>query len=600
MMRKASRVPENLYERARRLGIQFTYRDAAGNEQTIDDAILPDLVAALSSNAETVATAQKAPAVRMAPSGSAYQPGFAQAGERCWLLAVQLYSLQTPENWGHGDFGDLTRLLEIVACAGGDGIGLNPLHLLFEDRPEEASPYAPSSRRFLNPLYLDIAQLPGIGAIERMKYRPDRSHDGPLIDYASVAEAKYDAFRIAYRQFRAEPTLQDAEAFALYKREMGWPLRQFAVFTFLRRRYGSRWRDWPARWRNADRAAIEHLAAEEAGAIDFQEFLQWQAHEQLSRCAALGRELGLRVGLYMDLAVGVHPDGFDAWSLQDVFLDNIVIGAPPDPLNQLGQNWGLTAFNPGALRALDCAPFREMLAAIMRYAGAIRFDHILGLNRLYLIPENRTGREGAYVTLPLTDLINLLCAESRAHECLVIGEDLGTVPNGFRETLRAAGIWTFLVMLFSRDEDGAFLPPEDYAAQGLATFATHDLPTLRGWLDGRDLEVLSDLHIPAAETMTQRRASLQALVAAMDEAGIPPGEMFERVSCFLARAPSGVLSISLEDVLGVREQVNLPGTHHEYPNWRRRLPFEADDLRERLERLGRTLASEGRGQSIFP
>lgn len=583
---------DDLYERAQRLGIQLSYRDAAGNEQRIDDVILPVIIDALTANgAGDVAVTDNSARVRE----RAFQPVFATLGQRCWLLAVQLYSLQTPTNWGHGDFADLAKLLEIVATAGGDGIGLNPLHALFEDRPDDPSPYAPSSRRFLNPLYLDIAAVPGFAEADREKYRSNTPCDGGLIDYATVAAAKYAALRCAHRRFRDSPSTEHAAAFAAYRRDTGRALRRFGVFTNLRRLHGPNWPDWPIPWQDIDDAAIDAFAGQDETEVDFQEFLQWQAHEQLSRCNALARQLGLRIGLYMDLAVGVHPHGFDAWNDQTGFLKDIAIGAPPDPLNQAGQNWGLTAFNPSALVQRDFAPFREMLAATMQYAGAIRFDHILGLSRLYLIPKDRSGRSGAYVTLPLIGLLGALAAESHRHECLVIGEDLGTVPDGFRETLREAGIWTFLVMLFSRSADGAFLPPETYPPEGLALFGTHDLPTLAGWLSRRDLAVLHNLAIPVAETPGQRNAAILALDQALDDAGVPPGDACERVTRFLARTPCGVLSISIEDVLGIVEQVNLPGTDKEYPNWRRCLALPVDDLADKLMTLGQKLAADGRG-----
>jgi 4-alpha-glucanotransferase len=520
-------------------------------------------------------------------------------GDRCWLLAVQLYSLQTPGNLGHGDFGDLAKLLPLVAAAGGDGIGLNPLHALFEDRPEEASPYAPNSRHFLNPLYLDLAMVPGT---EDRKVPPG---DGLLIDYAQVAAQKYAALRDAHRRFRASPSVDlsdefDAydlsDEFDAYREQAGTDLRRFALFIVLRRHHGAHWREWPMLWRDVDSAALDRLAVDEADEVDFQEFLQWQAHRQLAACRDLAQRLGMRIGLYLDLAVGVHPDGFDAWNGQGIFLKDISIGAPPDPLNQAGQNWGLTAFNPMALERHAYEPFRRMLAATMQYAGAIRFDHILGLNRLYLIPTGRTGRDGAYVTLPLAGLIAVIVAESHEYRCLVIGEDLGTVPDGLRETLRDAGIWTFLVTQFARDAHGDFLAPSSYTKQGLATFGTHDLPTLTGWLAASDLAVLAELNIPPGETAAQREMSRRALIAALDREKIAPGDAFERIAGFLARTPSGVVSIALEDVLGIVPQVNLPGTNREYPNWRRRLPIAFDHLAGKLATLGRILAAEGRGR----
>jgi len=590
-------VYDDLYERARRLGIQLVYEDAEGNEQRIDDSVLPALIDALTANDPPARDGDFN--LADAPS-QAFQPVFATLGHRCWILAVQLYGLQTSANWGHGDFGDLARLLVIVAQAGGDGIGLNPLHALFEDRPDDPSPYAPSSRRFLNPLYLDMASLPGRSDDDRAEFGPTLPCDGGLIDYAAVATAKYAALRRAHGRFRDNPPAGLTGSFNGFKSEAGPELRRFAVFTIVRRRHGANWQKWPPALRDSDPTAIDELAAQELEEIDFQEFLQWQLHDQLGNCRSLARHLGMRIGLYMDLAVGVHPHGFDAWSDQIAFLKNMSIGAPPDLLNKAGQNWGLTAFSPTSMKRGGYRPFRDMLAATMRYAGAIRFDHILGLNRLYLVSSGSLPTGGAYVTLPLADLLAVVASESRRSECLVIGEDLGTVPAGFRESLREAGIWTLLVMLFTRDEEGAFDPPETYAAEGLALFSTHDLPTLAGWLQGRDLNVLDELNIPAAETRDQRNDAIHALNRALDTARIPAGDPFERVSRFLARTPSGVLSISIEDVFGIPDQVNLPGTDKEYPNWRRCLSLDFDVLSDKLGALGRHLASDGRGNDNAP
>jgi 4-alpha-glucanotransferase len=511
----------------------------------------------------------------------AYQPGLTTQ-KRTWLLAVQLYALASPENWGHGDFGDLRRILEICAQAGAGGVGLNPLHALFEHNPEDASPYAPSSRHFINPLYLELSRLPGYADADDSLAGTLR-RDGHLVDYAAVAHGKYAAIETAYRRFMAEADAALAEAFSDFRRRKGSRLRRFAAFSLLQGRHGLGWRQWPDEWRKPDDTRIAELAGQAPEAIGMREFAQWQCHSQLAACRDYARQQGMAIGLYLDLAVGSHPNGFDAWDDQDAFFQGVTIGAPPDALNPAGQNWGLTAFNPVVLVRRGFRPLRDILAATMEYAGAIR---ILGLNRLYLIPEGTSSREGAYLSYPLRELLAVIAHESQRWHCLVIGEDLGTVPHGFRNQLQAAGIWTYIVTLFERAADGTFRDPADYPFRALATFTTHDLPPFAAWAEARDLETLRALGIPASESADQRQQAYSSLMAAVALDTMPvAASPFERTVAFLGNSGSAVIAVTLEDMLGLKNQVNLPGTYKEYPNWRYRAAITWPDLRTQIERL---------------
>jgi 4-alpha-glucanotransferase len=373
-------------------------------------------------------------------------------------------------------------------------------------------------------------------------------------------------------------------------------LRRFAVFETLRSRFPDMaWWDWPQPWRQASEDALESLHETAADEIGFHEYVQWTADRQLRHCAELARGLGLGIGLYIDMAVGVDPGGADAWAGQGNLLNGLSIGAPPDPLNTMGQDWGVTTYNPHRLAACDYAPFHEMLRSAMRYAGAIRLDHILGLKRLYVVPRGFTAAQGTYLQSPCEPLLAAIAEESRRHQCIVIGEDLGTVPEGFRETLSKWGIWTYVVMLFEREHDGSFRSPDRYPANALATFSTHDLATFTGWMSGHDLRVKRDIGLDPGELDHERHGAVAALRDSHRRQGFD-GEGFLPIAQFLAATPSRLVVVSVEDVLMIEDQINVPGTVDEHPNWRQRLPITIDELSNdpRLHQIADAFARAGR------
>lgn len=525
-------------------------------------------------------------------------------GRRVWALGVQLYGVRSHRNWGHGDFTDLLGLLELSADLGAAGIGLNPLHALFADEPERASPYSPNSRLFLNPLYIDletVPEFPGLAAAG-LTQEVARLRGAAMVDHTGVAAAKLAGLRLAFAAFRDRGSTQRREDFEAFRRERGRALALFASFEVLRRKFGSSWPDWPSRWRRPDEGALDALRRSAREDLEFHEFVQWLADRQLRACQVKAQQLEMPLGLYLDVAVGVDPHGADAWSEQSTMLADASIGAPPDLLNTAGQNWSLVAFNPRALERHGFAPFRGMLQAAMRYAGAIRLDHVLGLNRLYLIPNGASA--GGYVRFPLEAMLAVVAQESVRHRCAIIGEDLGTVPKNLRETLADWGVWSYRVMLFERDEDGSFRPPEHYPEDALVTFSTHDLPTFAGWSVGRDLREKRALGIDPGETDADRAAAQAALRAALarcrGKERTGPGLL--PVARYLAATPSRILMISLEDALGVLDQPNVPGTIDEHPNWRRRLPLALEDLRRhpRVRALARVLLGAGRSAGTLP
>jgi 4-alpha-glucanotransferase len=499
--------------------------------------------------------------------------------DRCWLLAVQLYGVRSARNWGIGDFTDLEGLLELAGHLGADGVGLNPLHALFDDRPADCSPYSPNSRLFLNPLYIDVEKLAEFqpGVLAEYSNMIARLRAGDIVDYAAVAELKWRALRFAFKKFRADPK-RARQDFEKFRAERAPLLSRFACFEVLRHKFNRPWWDWPKQWRQPDDVKLAKLrAGADAAKIEFVEFVQWTADRQLQSCRDLAARLGMKVGLYLDVAVGVQSDGFDAWNEQAAISRHLAVGAPPDPLNTAGQNWGLAGFNAAGLEIQSFEPYREMLRASMRHAGAIRLDHVLGLKRLYLVPHGFAANNGVYVQMPFEALLAATAQESVAHRCVVIGEDLGTVPEGFREQMADWGIWSYQVMMFERDDHGSFRGIDHYAPDALVTFNTHDLSTYAGWRSFSDLALKRSLGIDPGESDDARWRALTMLTDVLRHHAIDHHDLYA-VASFLARTKSRLLAISLEDLLGVIDQPNIPGTVNEHPNWRRRLPLAIDEI----------------------
>jgi 4-alpha-glucanotransferase len=581
-----------ILEEAAKWGVEASHYDGLGRHWQVEPSVLARILEAIGTRGSNPRP-QAAPAAHAAP---AFQ-GAHTLPQRSWAIAVQLYGLRSRRNWGHGDFTDLAKLIDVAAELGAAGLGLNPLHALFDDRAEEASPYFPSSRLFLNPLYIDIEAIPEFPRAAMADFHPSietlRQRD--LVDYAGVAHWKTKALRLAFEAFRNHATEDRRRQFDDFKRTRGPLLQAFAAFELRRRRLGTPWWEWPAEFRKPNEVALDDLGKADAEALDYHAFVQWNAHEQLMACRTKAHGAGLPIGLYLDVAVGVRADGFDAWSNQDFILPSLEIGAPPDKLNTEGQRWGLAGVNPLSLIESGCAPFRDVLRASMRYAGAIRIDHILGLKRFYLIPRGLRADQGAYVRFPFETLLAAAAQESEANRCIVIGEDLGTVPPGFQDTLASYGIWSFQVMLFQRAADGGFIAPEHYRGNALVTFATHDLPTFAGWTCGHDLTVKRGLGLDPGETDHDRVAAKEALGRAMAWRGLPTLDWLSVVR-FLADTPSRLLLVSLEDVLGEIDQVNLPGTIDQHPNWRRRLSVPLEELLQEstLPAVAATMETAGR------
>ena len=576
---------------AEQWGIELAYTDTLGNRQTADPEVVRRVLASISAGCQRHDTSERHPDI----SEPAYQGA---AASRHWLLTLQLYAVRSGTNWGHGDFSDLAALIALTSDFGAAGIGLNPLHALFPDRPDDASPYAPSSRLFLNPLYIDVAAAPGFPGISELGLADElaRLRATELVEYEGVARVKMPGLRAAYRGFRNGSTPRDD--FDAFRDERGTALTRFAAFETLRQKFKTAWWEWPQEWRQPTERALDRLHATDADELGFHEYIQWVADRQLRQCRDLAKQRGCVVGLYSDLAVGVHAAGADVWADQSSFLTDLSVGAPPDALNRSGQDWGLTTFNPHCLAARDFEPFRQLLDATMRYAGAIRIDHVLGLNRIYVVPRGCSATQGVYLRYPFESLLAVVAQASNRQCCIVIGEDLGTVPEGFRQKLSDWGLWTYVVVLFEREHDGGFRASDRYPSNALATFATHDLATYAGWSTGHDLRIKRGLGIEPGETDEERGNAARALHDALARYRHDDHE-FLAIVRHLAESPSRLIAISAEDILGVVDQINVPGTVHEHPNWRRKLPATIEQLKanERLQQVAAIFEDAARGAS---
>ena len=582
----------DLTETAQNWGVGLHYYDVFGNRYEASRDVLARLIDAMSASG---VTPRPADPIQDEPL-RAYQGD----GRRSWVLGVQLYAVRSRRNWGHGDFTDLARLVELAGARGASGVGLNPLHALFPDRADDASPYAPNSRIFLKLLYIDveaIAEFPGLAATG-LGSEVETLRATDTIAYDRVAAVKMHALHVTHACFREKASAARREEFRAWQADQSETLLRFACFEVLRRQYAPRpWTEWPEPWRHPTRAQLDEFRRANAVDCEFHEFVQWIADSQLGACAAAARRLGMPIGLYTDLAVGIDRHGADAWSAQDAVLAGVSMGAPPDEFNPGGQDWGLAPFNPHAIPAGDFAVMRQLMSAAMRHAGAIRLDHVLGLKRVFMVPLGLPASEGAYVQFPFEPLLRVIAEESNRLRCIVIGEDLGTVPENFRETITRWGLLGYRVMLFEREGEGRFRPPEAYPAQALATFGTHDLPTFSGWLAAHDLMIKRGIGLDPGESDESRAWALTKLREILAERGAGyPADDLAAVAAFLAATPSRLVVVALDDVLGVLDQVNIPGTVSQHPNWRRKLPVALEELEthESLNRVAEVFAKAGR------
>ncbi|VTU30638.1 malto-oligosyltrehalose synthase [Variovorax sp. PBL-E5] len=559
-----------------------------------------------------------------------HQPPALDNGGRLWGMTVQLYGLRSRRNWGMGDFTDLAAFAARAASEGAAVIGLNPLHALFPHDPQRCSPYSPSSRAQLNVLYLDVEAIPDFrddAAARECVHSPAFQarlaalRDAPLVDHAGVAAAKQEVLELLYRHFCARRAAKaddpEVQAFDAYRAREGDALHRHALFEALQAHFHRAnpdawgWPAWPEDHRDPDGAAVAAFAHSQAERVGFYEYLQWQAARQLAAVDRQCRDAGMPLGLYLDLAVSVDRGGSDTWRHRACFAPGARVGAPPDEFNPNGQDWGLPPLRPDRLREDHYRIFIEALRANMRSAGAVRIDHVMALMRLFWIPAGGTAHDGAYVHYPVDELLAIVALESQRQRCMVIGEDLGTVPDSLRTALDARGVLSYRLLYFEQ-RDGGFRPPSNYPRRAVVAVSTHDLATLAGWWSVHDLRTRLELGlypgVPVFEQQVRDRARerVQLLLAVQQATGQPSSPMLatdvgrdtldpesvEAVHAFLAETPSSLMVVQLEDALGEREQANMPGTTGEHPNWRRKYALPAEELWSAplMQRLCRRLA----------
>ncbi|NBB25487.1 4-alpha-glucanotransferase [Porphyrobacter sp. SLTP] len=521
----------------------------------------------------------------------------AAAGRRPWGVSLQIPALRSAQPSPFGTFGELAEAARQFGAAGADALAINPVHALFPGHGVGYSPYSPSSRLFLNGAMGDpaLAGLPPLApSVEA----------GPLIDWAGALPRRLAELRKVFAALtpaqRAGMTAADDAM-----------LRRHALFDALdchfRPAGAHGWRDWPAAFHDPQGNAASRFAAEHPEEIAFHLFLQWLARQGLAAAQTAAKDAGMGVGLIADLAVGVDPAGSDAWSLRHAMLDGLTIGAPPDPLGPLGQNWSITGFSPEGLRASGYAPWTAMIRAGLAAGGGLRIDHAFGIARLWVIPAGGATRDGAYLSYPFEDLIRLATLEAHRANAFIIAEDLGTAPYGFTQAVTERQMLGMRVLWFERAADHGFIGAADYEPLSAAMSGTHDTVTVAGWWRGRDLDWAEELgRLPEGTTRAEAEAIRDwdrgLLWSTLDHtaprpAPDNPAPVVDAAMAHIARTPAAIALVALEDLLGLEEQPNLPGTVTEHPNWRRRLDAPTGDLiadahvRHRCAILGGTDAS---------
>lgn len=517
---------------------------------------------------------------------------------RAWGLSAQLYALRRPGDGGFGDTQALEELARVAGERGAEAIAISPMHAMFSSDTGRYSPYSPSSRLFLNSLYAAPGTILGERALRTaidatgLTNQLRTLEEQPLIDWPVAAQAKQKILRALYDGFsQGEHPLH--EDFSSFRHTSGEALENHCRFEALQAERAARgesldWRQWPEEWRDPRSAALAHFAEENADEIGFHAFCQWLIARCLERAQSAAKSSGMGIGLIADLAVGADGGGSQAWSRQDELLASLTVGAPPDILNRSGQGWGISAFSPEGLVRNGFRAFIEMLRANFAHAGGLRIDHVMGLQRLWVIPNDAPPSDGAYLYYPVDDLLRLLALESHRHQAIVLGEDLGTVPDGLREKLSARSILGMRVLLFEQDNTH-FKPILDWPDNALATTSTHDLPTLNGWWHGHDIDWNARLDLIDSHTemdwRKHREREREGLRHVLNqdpqnfrEEHRETDQVLDASVRFLGHTRAPLVLLPLEDALGIEEQANLPGTIDTHPNWRRRLAQQSQAL----------------------
>lgn len=554
---------------------------------------------------------------------------FPRSARRMWGITLQLATLRSSTNWGCGDFSDLRHVIQWAGEHGADTIGVNPL---CAGMPAVISPYSPSSRLFLDPLYLDITAIPEFQQSDIIRRRVNRSplrhalaslRDRDIVDYAAVRSIKRQVLESLYHVFctrHLDPRTLRARAFRQFVKSSGPLLQRFAIFQVLMDRFdGTPWSRWPSEYRHPKESMLDAFCAAHRKEVQFHQYLQWLCEEQLGSADEAARQAGVGLRLYHDLPVGIHPHGADAWMFQTQLAQGMSIGAPPDAFNLQGQNWGLVPFNPWQLRTHRHELFIETIRRTMRHGGVLRLDHVMGLFRLFWIPDQAANADGVYVRYPAEELLAIVALESMRARVMVVGEDLGTVTSQIRKRLRQRRMLSYRVLLFEHTPTGRVRQPSRFPDQALVAVTTHDLPTIRGFWSGRDIEIKARLGIyPHARALREARAQRDrerlALLEALHREGLlPPGysldtvpsvcpdDLCEALYRYVARTPSRLIIVTLEDLTGEHDAPNFPGIPVEaYPSWQLKLKRSLEQWMNDpvVSRMIHTVRRERRGISL--
>jgi len=533
---------------------------------------------------------------------------------KTWGLCLSLYSIKSEKNWGIGDFSDLRRIAEWTADLGGGFIGINPLHAIPNQRPFGISPYSPISRFFKNFLYLELTAIPDViessaalelmetdQFIEQIKFLRDLE----FVHYEAIVELKMEVLRLAFDSFFDIHYFRGSErgeAFRRYLQKEGALLEDFALFSAIQAAAGSdSWMEWPEEFRDTGSDEVGAFRRNNEKQILFYKYVQWLIDLQHEELAELCRQFGMTVGLYQDLAVGSSGGGFDAWLAGDLMAGEIDVGAPPDDFNPVGQNWGFPPFIPERMKASGYEFLVQTLRRNMQHAGALRIDHALGMFRLFWIPRGAKAENGAYVIYPSEEIMRIVALESVRNKTIVIAEDLGTVGEDVRETLFRFRMLSYKLLYFERNyPDPSFKLPARYSDLALCAVTTHDLPTLYGYWSGRDIEEKTWLSLYPDERLRQQQISERErdkalLITALKSLDLLPQDFpVDRTSMnlmipalcltiyeYLSLTPCRLLAVSLEDIVGILDQQNMPGTVDSYPNWLRKTPLTLERMMEK-------------------
>ena len=522
--------------------------------------------------------------------------------QKIWGFASQLYSLRSKQNWGVGDFSDLKKLVEICAQNGADIIGLNPLNVLVHDFPDDASPYSSISRLFLNPIYIDVKKV--VGFEPEMLRGEENVLEGARsasdIDYSAVYNLK---MRVLHKIFAKISGTKQEKEFMAYCTQKGDDLQSLATYQAIYSEYHNKvfggWKSWPKELQNPRSKAVKEFALSHEKEVAFFKYLQFLCEKQLNEVYEFICEKGLKIGLYRDLPVGLSKDSLELWQDEDLFIKDCGAGAPPDAFFPSGQRWCLGAFNPFQLKSRAYQPFIKVLREAMRFAGSLRIDHVMSLMRLYIIPDK--GENGTYVYYDFDDMLGIVALESYLNKCMIVGESIGNVPDGFIEKLHERGIYSLSVLWAERWESGQglFKMPEDYPENVVCSIGTHDMAPLKARWFGYDIQALYDLKMLSEEEKNEqykaREIERKYLLAALDYAKVWPADeqrkadylygegypegIMPATEKYMSRSASKVYLAQAADIFGVDKMQNLPGTDHDkHPNWRRRLPVDLEDF----------------------